>query len=261
MIPARKQPVFNAWFAGHARSRIQRTFERLRVHGLARTRGLCARAPLLVVSNHTSWWDPLVALHAAQHLLGADGYALMDAANLRRLPFFALVGAFGVEPGSPPDGAGAIRYAARLLDRAGRLVWVFPQGAERPITERPLAFKAGSAEIARVARRAVTVPVGLRYEHAGTEKPDLYLSFGEAVAAERDPARGREAQERAVDGELARIERAVRGEAGAGFEEVFRAEPGTDGLASKALAMLTGAAIGDPAVTPPPPAAGRRARW
>ena len=37
-----------------------------------------------------------------------------------------------------PDGASAMRYAARLLDRPRRLVWIFPQGAERPVTLRPL---------------------------------------------------------------------------------------------------------------------------
>ena len=251
MIPARKVRLFNAWFAGHARARIQRTFERVRAHGLARARDLAAGAPLLVVSNHTSWWDPLLVLHASQHLLGADGHALMDAANLRRLPFFAMVGAFGVDLGDPIDGVRAIRYAARLLDRAGRLVWVFPQGRERPITERPLGFKGGSAEIARLARRAVTVPAALRYEFSGTEKPAVYLSFGEPVPAERDPSRAREAQEQAVTAELQRIERAVCGD-DAGFEDAFRSAEGDgDGVASKALALLTAGAVGKPPLLPP----------
>jgi 1-acyl-sn-glycerol-3-phosphate acyltransferase len=251
MIPAFKQRLFNAWFASHARGRIERAFAAVRVHGLGRVRELSREAPLLVVSNHTSWWDPLVILHASQHLLGTDGHALMDAQNLRKLPFFAMVGAFGVDLGDAADGAAAIRYAARLLDRPGRLVWIFPQGRERPITERPLAFRAGSAEIARVARRAVTVPAALRYEHAGTERPVLYLSFGERLAAERDPARGREAQERAVEEELARIERAVRGEQGLGFEEVYTSgETADGGLAAQALSFLAGGAIRIPSLLP-----------
>ena len=239
MIPARKQSLFNAWFAAHARSRIHHAFERVRVHGLARTRAIAAGAPVLAISNHTSWWDPLVVLHASQHLLGADGHALMDAANLRRLPFFAMVGAFGVDLDSPADGAAAMRYAARLLDRPGRLVWVFPQGTERPVTE-PLAFRVGAAAVARLARQAVTVPAALRYELAGTERPNLYLSFGEPLLAERDPERGRAAQEAAVAIELARIERAVRGEAEPGFTDVFHAAPSPAGaLAERALARLT----------------------
>ncbi len=245
MIEARKQALFNAWFANHARTRIQHTFQRLSVHGLARARSIAVDAPVLVVSNHTSWWDPLVVLHASEHLLGTDGHALMDAKNLRRLPFFAMVGAFGVDLERPADGAAAVRYAARLLDRRRRLVWVFPQGRERPVTERPLGFRAGAAAIARVARRAVTVPAGLRYEFAGTERPALYLSFGEPVAATRDLEPGRAAQEAAVELELARIERAVRGDLKAGFVDAFHAPPSVGGeLAEWALARLTASAMG-----------------
>jgi 1-acyl-sn-glycerol-3-phosphate acyltransferase len=243
VIPAKKQKLFNAWFAGVARSRIQRTFERVRVHGLERARAIAAEAPVLILSNHTSWWDPLVILHASQHLLGTDGHALMDAKNLRKLPFFAMVGAFGVDLDQPADGAAAMRYAAKLLDRPGRMVWIFPQGTERPITERPLAFRPGAAEIARVAKRARVLPAALRYEFASTEKPVLYLSFGEPISADRDPARGRAQQEEAVEAELARIERAVRGEVGLGFEDTWTSTPAAAGeLATKALAMFTAGA-------------------
>jgi 1-acyl-sn-glycerol-3-phosphate acyltransferase len=247
MIPAQKQRLFNAWFASHARGRIQGSFASVRVHGLARTRALSREAPLLVVSNHTSWWDPLVVLYASEHLLGTDGHALMDAKNLRRLPFFSLVGAFGVDLDDKADGALAIRYAAKILDAPRRLVWVFPQGRERPITERPLGFQGGAAAIARVAKRAAAVPAALRYEMAGTERPVLYLSFGEPVDAERDLARAREAQERAVEIEMDRIERAARGEFVQGFEEVFSAgESATGDLASRALGWMTAWAIRTP---------------
>lgn len=242
MIPADKQRLFNAWFASHARGRIHRSFARVRVRGLDRARALSAGSPLLVISNHTSWWDPLVILHAAHHLLAVDGYALMDAKNLRRLPFFALVGAFGVDLGDAEDGERVIGYAADLLDRPGRLVWIFPQGRERPITERPLAFKRGSAEIARRAAGAVTVPAALRYEHAGTERPDLYLSFGEPVAEA-----GVAAHEDAVAAEMERIDRAARGEGDLGFVDVFRGEVGGGrDLPARALSLLAGAAISRP---------------
>ncbi len=240
MIPARKSRWFNAWFSGHARSRIQATFGEVRAQGLGRARALAKEAPLLVVSNHTSWWDPLVAMHVSTHLLGTDGYAMMDAKNLRRLPFFALVGAFGVDLDKPADGALVMRYAARLLDEPGKLVWVYPQGQERPITERPLGFRPGSAEIARVSRKARAVPVGLRYEFGGQERPTLWISFGEPVAADRDTTKGRVAQEEAVVAELERIERAVRGEGADAFETVFRAEPSRmGGVLERMLGAMT----------------------
>ena len=248
MIPARKGRWFNPWFAGHARARIHGAFSEVRVRGLAEARALAAETPLLCVANHTSWWDPLVILHLSQHLLGVDGYAMMDARNLRRLPFFSRVGAFGIDLDSPADGAAGIKYAAKLLDRPGRLVWVFPQGRDRPSGERPLGFRPGAAEIARVARRARTVPVGFRYEVGAEERPRLYVSFGAPVAALRDPAEGRRAQEQAVEAELDRIHRALCAAADAPGDEralgdlalVHRARPSRLGLlAESLLAHLT----------------------
>lgn len=240
MIRARRVGWFNAWFSGHARSRIRGAFGEVRVRGLDAARAHAADAPLLIVSNHTSWWDPLVALHVSTHMLGMRGHAMMDAKNLRRLPFFALVGAFGVDLDNAADGAAAIRYAARLLDVPGNLVWVFPQGMERPVTERPLGFRAGSAEIARVAKKAKVVPLGLRYEFGAVERPTLWISVGDAVAAGRDTVKNRAMQEEAVTDELDRIERAVRGEGAGEFALHWGKSPAIVGMAmERALAGMT----------------------
>ncbi len=240
MIPARKSPLFEALFARHARSRIARSFAALRVGGGPGARALAAGAPLLVVSNHTAWWDALVALVVSRATFDADGHALMDAENLRRLPFFGRVGAFGVDLDDPADGARALRYAAGLLDRPGRLAWIFPQGRERPITERPLGFHPGSAEIARLARRARVVPVGLRYELGEEERPVAWVSIGAAFDPDRDVHAGLARQEDAVTAELDRIDAAIRsGDAGA-FPVLVKGDASPlDALATRALALLT----------------------
>lgn len=238
MIPARKTPLFNRWFAGHARSRIEQSFSVLYVRGLREVQAASAGAPLLLLANHTAWWDPLVAIHLSNHVLGLDAFAMMDAKNLERLPFFAKVGAFGVDLASASDGASVVRYAVKLLSAPGRAVWVFPQGAERPVTE-PLAFRGGAAAIARVAKTAIALPVGLRYEMAGEERPHLYVSFGPEIPRSRDVEQVRLAQEAAVGTELGIIERAVRGDR-SGFEAVYRSRPARGALlAERLLASLT----------------------
>jgi 1-acyl-sn-glycerol-3-phosphate acyltransferase len=240
MIRARRVKWFNAWFCGVARSRIQNTFGEVRVRGIEAARAHAASAPLLVLSNHTSWWDPLVALHVSTHILGTAGHAMMDAKNLRRLPFFALVGAFGVDLDNPADGAAVIRYAARLLETPNNLVWVFPQGTERPITERPLGFRAGSGEVARVAKKAKVLPVGIRYEFGATERPTMWISIGEAVTAGRDVAKNRAMQEEAVTTEMDRIEKAVRGDGRDEFAMYWQKRADFVGVAmEKMLAGMT----------------------
>ncbi len=240
MIPARKSPLFDAWFARHARGRFTRSFEAVRVRGLDALRAATSAHPVLVVSNHTSWWDPLVTL-LVSHAIGTDGYALMDATNLRRLPFFARVGGFGVDLEDSADGAAAIRYAAKLLDRPGRLVWIFPQGRERPVTARPLGFMGGSAAIARVAPGARVVPVALRYEVGATERPTLHIAIGEVLPRERDVAAARAQHEAAVERALGDIDAALCDGRGAeDFSVLIEGAPDRVGAwAEIALARLT----------------------
>jgi 1-acyl-sn-glycerol-3-phosphate acyltransferase len=241
MIRARRVNWFNAWFSGHARSRIRDTFGEVRVRGLDAARASAAESSVMVVSNHTSWWDPLVALHVSTHLLEKAGHAMMDAKNLRRLPFFAMVGGFGVDLTSRADGAVVIDYAARLFDEPKNLVWVFPQGAERPSSERPLGFRRGSGEIARIVQKAPVLPIGLRYEFGGVEKPSLWISFGEAIQSGEDAAKNRAMQEEAVTGELDRIDRALRGDGASEFATYWKTPANVVGLAmERTLATMTG---------------------
>lgn len=239
MIPARKHRLFRWWFSGHARARLRAGFSAVRAEGLDHLRAALAAGPALVVSNHTSWWDPLVVLYLTERVLRCDGHAMMDAHNLRRLPFFAMVGAFGVDPANPADGACAMRYAARLLDAPGRMVWVFPQGRERPVTERPLGFRPGSAEVARVAR-CVTVPIGLRYEHRGSERPELLMSVGPPLPWARDVAGARAAHEAAVAARLDGLDAALCDGGADGYEVLEGPPAGAAGRwAERALAAVT----------------------
>lgn len=230
MIAARKSARFERWFAAQAQERMAHTFRDLRIAGLEETRALAATGPLLVVANHTSWWDALYVLVLSQRLLGVDGYAFMEGDNLRKLPFFAKVGAFGVDTRVPGDAAAGVRHAARLLDRPGRVVWIFPQGHERPITERPLAFQPGARIIARVARTARTVPLALRYEFGEDERPTAWASLGPPLGTVEATARDAHAhQARAVEQELDRIEHAIRAAAPHGGGAGDRSASATDG--------------------------------
>jgi len=228
MIRSTKSARFAGWFARDAETRIAKTFSRVRIRGLAGLRAAIDAGPVLVVSNHTAWWDPLVALVLSQRVLEADSYALMDAKNLARLPFFGKVGAFGVDLDDPRDGARAIRYATKLLlaaPEARRLVWIFAQGREVPITRRPLGFRRGGGEIAKLARGARVVPVALRYEMGSEPEPALWIAIGQPSSRPISDAREEHArQESAVTEELDRIERGIADDPG-DFEVLLAKRP------------------------------------
>lgn len=245
MIPAAKSALFERWFLGHVRGRLRRSFSSLRIAGAEHMVRAAAASPVLWISNHTSWWDPLVAYHLSGDHFRLDGHAMMDARNLRRLPFFARIGAFGVDLDDPADGARSLRYAARLLDRPRRMVLVFPQGQERPMTERPLRFRPGSGELARLAARCQVMPLALRYEMAGEEKPRIYVRFGAPVPVPRDregraPERLRAAHEHAVTALLDQIDADVCAGALDDYAPLFVASSRLDDLAGAALGWLVG---------------------
>lgn len=235
MIPARPTPWFRRLFAAHVRSRMRARFEAVRVVGLDRARERAAAGPLVVVSNHACWWDPLVALLVTE-ALRAEGLAMMDARNLPARPFLRLLGAFGVDLSSRTDGVAAIRYAARHLDRRGRLVWIFPQGRERPEDPRPLGFLGGAAAVARLAPGCRVLPVGIRVVFAGTERPELLIALGEVMDA--GDARS---QEQAVEAELDRLDGLLASGALETMETALRAPPDrVGGLAERLLGWMVG---------------------
>jgi 1-acyl-sn-glycerol-3-phosphate acyltransferase len=208
VIPAQKSPLFFRWFAWTAQRRIERAFGAMHVHGLSELADTASAAPVLVVSNHTSWWDALTVL-ACVRRVGVDAYSMMDSGSLRALPFFSLVGAFGVERDDARDGARAIRHTAALLDGPRRLVWIFPQGRERPVTARPLGFRGGTGQIARLSPQARTIPAAIRYEYGGEERAAVYVSFGTPVARQPHASGSTAAHESAVVAEMDRIDRAL----------------------------------------------------
>lgn len=214
VIPTNRRRWFELFFAWHVRGRFAKRFSAVRVTGIEHLRAEREKRPILLVSNHTSWWDPLVLFDLSFRTLKLEGYALMDAKNLRALPMLGWIGAFGVEIGDKQDGERAVAYAGSLLDRPGRFVAVYPQGRERPVFERPLGFKPGAARMALAAKvEPAIVPLGVRYEFGRHEKPEVLVSIGAAIEREADEATITASMERAVTRELDAIEAAVlRGE-------------------------------------------------
>src|SRR6187401_2988383 len=77
-VPRISKPLLN-WFTRYSRRYLRRHFNSLRVTGAALSEENFRR-PLVVYSNHASWWDPLVGLMLSRQLLpGKSVFAPMDA--------------------------------------------------------------------------------------------------------------------------------------------------------------------------------------
>lgn len=205
-----RTPWFLALARRYARRRLARGLDGVRAAGVEGARAAAARAPLILVANHVGWWDSFLVV-ALDEALGTKGYALMDAANLRGLPFFARLGALPLERGAAMARSG-LRAAAARLDRPGRAVWIFPQGRHRPAHLRPLGFEPGVRLLARYVPDALVIPIGWTYAWNEAPVPAAWAALGAPLpAAEIAAPDGTERVEAAVAAELARIDAALDG--------------------------------------------------
>lgn len=170
-----RRPRFLYYARRYARHRIGHGLDGLWVSGLDDCRSALAGRPLMFAANHVAWWDPLLLL-VLDEALGGVGWAVMDAANLRKLPFLGWVGALPLDRSSPDHSRRCLEASAALLDRPGRSLWIFPQGRQRPAHLRPLDLKPGM-QILHASAPVDVVAVSINYVFLEKDSPAAVVRF------------------------------------------------------------------------------------
>jgi 1-acyl-sn-glycerol-3-phosphate acyltransferase len=205
----------SAWFLGvtrpYVRRRLARGLDGFYAEGVEEARAVARERPVILVANHVGWWDSFLVV-ALDEALGTEGYALMDAASVRRLPFFGRLGALPLDRSSAARSRAGLREGAAKLDRPGRALWIFPQGHHRPAHLRPLGFRGGVTLLARMAPAAATIPIAIQYAWGEGAVPAAWAHLGAPLPSGEATA---EALEEAVGAGLARIDDALAGRAAA----------------------------------------------
>lgn len=135
--------------------------------------------PLLIVSNHPSWWDPLLFMLAGPALLpGREGYGPMDAGQLARYPFFRRLGVFGIEGGTVAGARAFLNVGRAVLARPHAALWVTAQGRFSDPRVRPTRLRPGVARLLRSACEVAVVPLAIEYPFWNHRLPEALLRFG-----------------------------------------------------------------------------------
>lgn len=177
-LPVISRPLLRL-FTWYSRRYLRRQFNSLRV-SRASALPLPADQPLVIYSNHASWWDPLVALLLAQEFLrGQRVFAPIDAVALEGYGFFNRLGAFGVERGTRRGAGRFLRVARTILQRPDHVLWLTPQSRFADARERPVSFKAGIGHLPRQVGKLCFVPVAIEYVFWEERRPEILVRFGE----------------------------------------------------------------------------------
>lgn len=109
----------------------------------------------------------------------SEAYLMMEEPQLARYSFFRYCGVFSVDRHDPREGMRSVAYAANLLaGQRGRIVWIFPQGEITPNDQRPLRTFTGTAHIAKRAAPVRCIPMALRFEFLGEQRPEALIRLG-----------------------------------------------------------------------------------
>ncbi len=184
-VLARRSPWLFRVFAVYLRWYAGRRFHAMRLSRSGQPRAVPGR-PLIVYSNHPSWWDPAVYIMLCDTLFrGRAGYGPMDQAALGRYGVLEFMGVFGVAQDDPRGAARFLRTSLAVLDRPSAMLWITAEGHFTDNRLRPIALRSGLAHLARRVPGAVILPMALDYAFWNESRPEVLVRFGEPLDSGR----------------------------------------------------------------------------
>lgn len=184
-VPRISTPLLR-WFTWYSRRYIRRHFHSLRVSVAGLPPEGCG-LPLVLYSNHASWWDALVCLVVkAEFFSTRNTFAPIDATMLNRYKMFGRLGFFGVEQQSRRGAVQFFRTAEAILQTPASLLAITPQSRFSDVRERPIRFEAGLGHLATRVELALFVPVVAEYVFWEERLPEILLRFGESVEVQHE---------------------------------------------------------------------------
>jgi 1-acyl-sn-glycerol-3-phosphate acyltransferase len=179
-VLARFSPRVSRVFDLYCQRMIARRFTAVRILGNAPA-GIARDRGMLVFSNHSSWYDPLIFFMLSRALFPSHtAFGPMDAEALKKYAFMQKIGIFGVEQGSARGAARFLQVSRGLLSKPGNGVWLTPQGKFCDVRARPVRFQGGIGRIARDCG-AIALPFAIELVFWNEARPEMLVHFGEPV--------------------------------------------------------------------------------
>jgi 1-acyl-sn-glycerol-3-phosphate acyltransferase len=177
----RRSAVLFWLFGWYLRWYFYRSFHAVRIARDGMPLDVAGR-PLIVYSNHPSWWDPAVhILMAAKLFPKRVGYGPIDSKALAQYGLLARMGAFGVPQDERLGGVIFLRTSLAVLAQPARLLSITAEGRFTDHRVRPVMLRPGLAHLARRMPAAVILPMALEYSFWNESKPEVLMRFGAAV--------------------------------------------------------------------------------
>lgn len=172
---ASHHPVIYPFFKLYAVWKIKRNFHLVSITGDFEEKHL----PVLLISNHISWWDGFWAMYLNLKLFKRKFYFMMLEEQLKKHMFFNKTGGYSVRKGSRSI-VETLNYTAELLADKNNLVLIFPQGEIESIYHQTFRFEKGIEHVIEKVKGKVQILFVVNLiDYFSNQKPGLYIYFTE----------------------------------------------------------------------------------
>ncbi len=176
-----RSPRLLLCFAIYLRWYLKRNFHSLRIlkTGLPVDAG---DKPLVIYSNHPSWWDPLIyILIANQKFSSRIGFGPMELKALENYAFMKRLGIYGVDSESRQGIRTFLRVSKHLLSIPNHCLWVSAQGEFSDPRSRPLGLRPGISYLLKNCPESIFMPMAIEYPFWDERYPEALVSFGQPI--------------------------------------------------------------------------------
>ncbi len=163
---------FFRWYAGFIIKRYNST---VKIIGEFKDRNL----PVLLISNHISWWDGFWAMYINQNVLHRKFHFMMLEEQLRKYWFFNFTGGFSVNKNTKSI-VDTLNYTSNLLTDKENMVLIFPQGEIQSLHNQNIQFEKGVERILKNKKNSVQVVFSVNLiDYFSNPKPGIYFHIRE----------------------------------------------------------------------------------
>lgn len=148
ILKARHNIFLYPFFIWYSQWSIRRHFKNVIVNGSYIERHL----PLLIISNHVSWWDGFWVVNLNRKLFKRRFNFMMLEEQLRKHWYFNFAGGYSVRKHSR-SALESINYTTELLTDPDNLVLLFPQGKINSVYNDTFVFEKGIERILKKVNR------------------------------------------------------------------------------------------------------------
>jgi 1-acyl-sn-glycerol-3-phosphate acyltransferase len=175
IIKAKHHKIIYPFFKNYANWKIKKHFHKVHIQGEYEEKHL----PLLIISNHFSWWDGFWLNYLNTKLFRRKFHFMMLEEQLRRYWFFKYTGGFSVRKSSRSI-VETIKYTSELLSDSRNIVLMFPQGEIQSLYTRSFNFEKGVESIINNTANEIQILfVANLVDYFSNPKPCLFVYLTE----------------------------------------------------------------------------------